>query len=89
MGFLAQDVEALLGEDYNVLTVGGDRDRTLSLRYTDLIAPLVKAVQEQQAMLEKAREEIRADREVIRTLHARLQRLESLIAALSRRPDTR
>ena len=51
MGFVAQDVEALLGDGYNVLGIGGDRDRTLSLRYTDLIAPMVKAIQEQQAQL--------------------------------------
>ncbi len=51
MGFLAQEVEALLGDGYNVLGVGADPERTLSLRYTDLIAPLVKAVQEQQAQL--------------------------------------
>jgi hypothetical protein len=82
MGFLAQDVEALLGEDYNVLTVGGDRDRTLSLRYTDLIAPLVRAVQEQQAMLERDRDEIRALRE-------RLRQLESLMTVSNPRPDTR
>ena len=48
MGFLAQDVEALLGDGYSVLGIGGDKDRTLSLRYTDLIAPMVKAIQEQQ-----------------------------------------
>jgi hypothetical protein len=48
MGFLAQDVEGLLGDGYGVLGIGGDPERTLSLRYTDLIAPLVKAVQEQQ-----------------------------------------
>ncbi len=52
MGFVAQDIETLLGDGYNVLDIGGDPDRTLSLRYTDLIAPLVKAVQEQQAQLE-------------------------------------
>jgi uncharacterized coiled-coil protein SlyX len=52
MGFLAQDVEAVLGDGYSVLGIGGDPDRTLSLRYTDLIAPLVKAVQEQQASIE-------------------------------------
>ena len=52
MGFLAQDVEALLGERYNVVGVGGDPDRTRTLRYTDLIAPLVKAIQEQQVMLD-------------------------------------
>jgi hypothetical protein len=52
MGFLAQDVEAVLGDGYSVLGIGADKDRTLSLRYTDLIAPLVKAVQEQQAGIE-------------------------------------
>ena len=52
MGFLAQEVEALLGEDYNVLTVGGDAERTLSMRYTDLIAPLVKGIQEQNRRIE-------------------------------------
>ena len=52
MGFIAQDVEELMGDDYNVLGIGGDKDRTLSLRYTDFIAPLVKAVQEQQAQIE-------------------------------------
>jgi hypothetical protein len=50
-GFIAQEVEALLGTEYNVLGIGGDADRTLTLRYTDFIAPLVKAVQEQQALI--------------------------------------
>jgi hypothetical protein len=52
MGFLAQDVEAVLGDGYNVLGIGGDQDRTLSLRYTDLIAPMVKAIQEQQLTIQ-------------------------------------
>jgi len=52
MGFVAQDIEALLGDGYNILSIGGDADRTLALRYTDLIAPLVKAVQEQQATIQ-------------------------------------
>ena len=52
MGFLAQDVEAVLGDDYNLLGIGGDKDRTLSLRGTDLIAPMVKAIQEQQTQIE-------------------------------------
>jgi hypothetical protein len=53
MGFLAQDVEALVGDGYSVLGLGADPERTLSLRYTDLIAPLVKTVQEQQALIEQ------------------------------------
>ncbi len=51
MGFVAQDVEALVGDSYNVLGIGGDADHTLSLRYTDFIAPMVKAIQEQQATI--------------------------------------
>lgn len=66
-GFVAQDVEALLGDAYNVVDVGGDPDRTLSLRYTHLIAPLVKAVQEQQAQI--------AERDArVRSLEAELAR---------------
>ncbi len=60
LGFVAQDVEELLGDGYNVVDAGGDADRTLSLRYAELIAPLVKAVQEQQAQIEALRGEIRA-----------------------------
>lgn len=50
-GFLAQDVERLVGTDNAMLTVGGDTERTLGLRYTDFIAPLVKTVQEQQTTI--------------------------------------
>jgi hypothetical protein len=57
-GFIAQDIEALLGTDYNVLGIGQDADRTLSLRYTDFIAPMVKAMQEQQEMIELLKAEV-------------------------------
>ena len=78
LGFLAQDVEAVLGADYNVVTVGGDPARTLSLRYTDLIAPVVKAIQEQEARY-------RGDVEALRT---RIEELETRLAALdARRPS--
>ncbi len=73
LGFVAQDVEAVLGDAYNVVAVGGDPDRTLSLRYTDLIAPLVKAVQEQQGQIEAQRSEIGL-------LRARLEELEARLA---------
>jgi uncharacterized coiled-coil protein SlyX len=74
MGFLAQDVEVLLGDDYNVLGIGADKDRILSLRYTDLIAPLVKAVQEQQAT-------IQAQQTQIGSRDARIAKLENQHAA--------
>ena len=71
-GFIAQDIEVLLGTDYNVLGIGRDTERTLSLRYTDFIAPLVKAVQEQQFI-------INSQKDKIKTLEDRLSRLEALV----------
>ncbi len=87
MGFVAQDVEALLGDDYNLLGIGGDAERTLSLRYTDLIAPLVKAVQEQQATITAQNDEIAALKAQLegetRLLTARLTAIESRLAGTS------
>lgn len=48
-GFIAQDVQDL----YPVLVkTANDADHTMSLNYTGLIAPLVKAIQEQQAQID-------------------------------------
>jgi len=49
MGFVAQDVEEIFGDGYNVVARGADDERLLSMRYTDLIAPLVRALQEVDA----------------------------------------
>ena len=57
-GFIAQEIEELLGTDNAILTIGGDKDRTLGLRYTDFIAPLVKAVQEQQQKIQSLEERL-------------------------------
>jgi hypothetical protein len=76
MGFLAQDVEALLGDGYNVVGIGADPDRTLSLRYTDLIAPLVKAAQEQQAQIAAQAQTIQSQQALIADLLTRVASLE-------------
>jgi hypothetical protein len=75
LGLVAQDVEKVLGDSYNVVDVGGDPQRTLSLRYTEIIAPLVKAVQDQQATIEAQRTEIRA-------LEAKLANVDAVNARL-------
>gem|GEM_PF-1322254 len=74
-GFIAQEVESLIGDDYNMLGIGGDADRTLSLRYTDFISPMVKAMQEQQDMIEKQQDRINALEERIEKMEALLKRL--------------
>ncbi len=91
LGFIAQDVETLVGDGYNVLGIGGDKDRTLSLRYTDFIAPMVKAIQEQQATITAQQAAMAAlerhDREqqaTIQSLAARLAALEQRLAPVPR-----
>ena len=77
-GFIAQDIEALLGtDDYNILGIGGEPERTLSLRYTDFIAPMVKAIQEQEVHIQDQQEQIEDQQAYIKTLEKRLSRLEA------------
>jgi hypothetical protein len=80
MGFVAQDIEALLGDGYNVLAIGGDKDRTLALRHTDLIAPMVKAIQEQQATIARQQAQIESRDARIEALEARLAAVEARLA---------
>jgi hypothetical protein len=82
LGFIAQDVEALLGDSYNLLGIGADNARTLSLRYTDFIAPLVKAIQEQQAQIDQQRSEIESQKADLAALKGEMQ------ALLAARADT-
>ncbi|MBA4155294.1 tail fiber domain-containing protein [Flavobacterium sp.] len=60
-GFVAQEVEKTLDEcgDSNNGIITKDDEGLLSMRYNDLIAPLVKAIQEQQKMIEKLNVEIK------------------------------
>lgn len=75
-GFLAQDIQALLGEKYNILSIAADEKRTLSLRYTDFIAPMVKALQEQQGQIQQQQEIISAMRSELDTLKAEISSLK-------------
>lgn len=60
-GFIAQELESTLNK-FNVKDNGiitKDNAGMLSLRYNDLHAPIVKAMQEQQAMIEELQKEIK------------------------------
>jgi trimeric autotransporter adhesin len=83
-GFIAQDVETLLGTGYNVLGIGGTAEHKLSLRYTDLIAPMVKAIQQQQALIEAQASEIAMFRQQVAQM-AQLQDQTARLAALEAR----
>ena len=88
IGFIAQDVEALLAKigytDQGLLTK--DDKGFMSLRYNDFIALLTKAIQEQQLIIENQKNEIRTlssalaeNTEEQKTFNIRLKQLEELL----------
>jgi hypothetical protein len=87
-GFVAQDIEALLGEKYNVLDIGGGEERMLSLRYSQFIAPMVKAMQEQQDMIDSQQVKIDSQQARIEELEqqqAQIDELKKIVEELRKR----
>ena len=61
-GFIAQEVEAAArasGYDFSGVHAPEGNSKLYSLTYSEFVVPLVKAVQEQQAMIEKLEERLR------------------------------
>jgi DNA repair exonuclease SbcCD ATPase subunit len=52
---IAQDVQKVIAE---VVNIGDDAEKMMAVNYVDLIPVLVKAIQEQQAQIEKQKSEI-------------------------------
>ena len=69
-GFIAQEIEDLVGTDNSVLTIGEDSTRSLGLRYTDFIAPIVKAMQEQQKEIEDLKAQLKEKNEKVDVLES-------------------
>ncbi|HMW96030.1 MAG TPA: tail fiber domain-containing protein [Flavobacteriales bacterium] len=72
-GFIAQEVEQAakeVGYDFSGVDAPKNADDLYSLRYAEFTVPLVKAVQEQQAMID-------AQQQLITDLQRRLQQLEA------------
>jgi hypothetical protein len=55
LGLIAQEVQPIISE---IVTVGDDKNQTLSVSYTELIPILIKAIQEQQAIIESLKKRI-------------------------------
>ena len=67
-GFLAQDVEALaneIGYDFSGVDAPKNDKDVYGLRYAEFVVPLVKAVQEQQEMIEVQQSEDEAQQQMI------------------------
>jgi hypothetical protein len=79
LGFIAQDIEELIGTDYNLLGIGAAEERKLSLRYTDFIAPMVKAIQQQQEIIDSQDALLHQLQDEQTALKHRLAKLEALL----------
>ncbi|HMJ70984.1 MAG TPA: tail fiber domain-containing protein [Cyclobacteriaceae bacterium] len=78
-GFIAQDIEALVGTNNAVVTVSADKDRSLGLRYTDFVAPLVKAVQEQQDEISDLNNKLTESEKKMDLLMAEIEKLKKAV----------
>jgi hypothetical protein len=77
LGLIAQEVLPVIEE---VVHVGDDEDQTLGLYYSDLIPVLIKAVQEQQQIIEQYEGNVSALADQVRELTAVVDMLKDSIA---------
>ncbi|MBK9462111.1 MAG: tail fiber domain-containing protein [Sphingobacteriales bacterium] len=87
-GFLAQDVEKAAqnaGFDFSGIVKPQNEHDLYSLRYAEFVVPLVKAVQEQQAIIEtqgKTIEVLQAKANEVETLKAENQQIKAKLAQI-------
>jgi len=80
-GFIAQEVEAAaqeLGYDFSGVDKPKNEDDFYALRYAEFVVPLVKAVQEQQEIIENQNIEIKTQNDNYEKLLKRIEQLEEL-----------
>ena len=85
IGFLAQDVEQAAKEtgfDFQGIDVPRNEMEVYTLRYTDFIVPVVKAMQEQQQVIEAQKAMISELKKTNEAIMERLNILESKLPGL-------
>lgn len=83
-GLIAQELEASLmsfGEN-NTGFISTDSESIMSVRYNDLLAPMIKAIQQQQNIIDHQNNEISTLKSHNETLAARLEKLEAAVGIL-------
>ncbi|WP_400075438.1 tail fiber domain-containing protein [Winogradskyella sp. R77965] len=84
LGLIAQDVQDVIA---NVVHIGNDDKKTLSLSYTELIPVLINAIKEQQAIINKQNlkiEGLTSELETLKILDSRVKQLETLLKTSQR-----
>ncbi len=79
LGLIAQDVQKIIKE---IVHLDSDEEKTLSISYTELIPVLIKAIQEQQEIIDSQNNSINkltTELTVLKSLDNRVNQLEALI----------
>ncbi len=76
LGLIAQEVRSLIKE---VVDIGDDENKTLGLRYSDLIPVLIRSIQEQQAIIEQEKEKNLKLEKQVEEINKKLKEIEELI----------
>jgi hypothetical protein len=76
LGLIAQEVQPIINE---IVTAQDDEEKTLGVSYTELIPVLIKAIQEQQEIIESQDNEIKTLTAKQKTTDERLNKMEALL----------
>ena len=85
-GFLAQEVEQIaqeVGYDFSGVDAPESEDDFYGLRYSEFVVPLVKAVQEQQEMIEAQESSMEQLNQQNHELLSRIEQLEEALAGIT------
>lgn len=70
LGVIAQEIQEIIP---NVVQIGDDNNQTLSVSYTELIPVLIKAIQEQQEIIDSQNEKYASLEKMVLSLAAKLE----------------
>jgi hypothetical protein len=90
-GFLAQDVETAareIGYDFSGVDAPKNEKDPYGLRYAEFVVPLVKAVQEQQTMIDEKDQQIVALQSTVAELQAKMEIIEQALPELQLKNGT-
>jgi len=82
LGLIAQEVQPIINE---IVHEAEDKDNTLSVSYTELIPVLIKAIQEQQSIIEKLQKDIevlKKRNKILQTEVSEIDKLKQEIASI-------
>lgn len=90
-GFIAQEVEQAMkesGYEFTGIDIPKNDQEVYALRYTEFIMPMVKAIQEQQIIIEEQKTKLASMNAEQADMNSKIEELEKLILEMSSRLES-